>query len=40
MYVKEDYYNAPVDIEGEGTLDFYIEDGVYKADFVRSYLGA
>lgn len=26
----EDYYNAPVDIEGEGTLDFYIEDGVYK----------
>lgn len=30
----EDYYNAPVDIEGEGTLDFYVEDGVYKADFV------
>ena len=33
-YIGEAYYDTPVDIECEGTLDFYVEDGVYRADYV------
>lgn len=32
----EDYYSSAVDIESEGTLDIYVEDGYYKVDYVEN----
>ena len=32
----DEYYSATVDIESAGTLDVYVEDGFYKADYVEN----
>ena len=32
----EEFYSTPVDIESAGTLDIYVEDGFYKADYVEN----
>ena len=32
----EGYYSSAVDIESEGTLDIYVEDGYYKVDYVEN----
>ena len=34
--MSEGYYSSVVDIESEGTLDFYVEDGYYKVDYVAN----